>query len=288
VFSVPPVSPTVARWELGLRLRRRREQIGMEVKEITSALGFSRNYWSAVENDRKILSEESLTRLAELFEFDEDERRELSELRAVARQRGWWTSYSWLDPDLERFFGLEYGASTVRTYENIIVPGLLQTPAYARALMTTGLFFPQVEIAQRVEARMRRRERLEGDDPLRLTAVFSEAALRQQVGGPAVLREQLEHLAAQIEAHPNTIEVRVVPFTATQSDMFGASTLYLIDFDNPRLPTLAWYEAVSTWGVIEDASIVRGISMTFVDTLGRTLSRVDSLMLIRRCAEELA
>lgn len=286
---MPPLSPTVARWELVLRLRQRREQIGMEVKEITQALGFSRNYWSAVENDRKILSEEGLTKLAELFEFDEDEQRELRELRAVARQRGWWMRYSGLlDTELQRFFGLEYGAEAVRTYENLLIPGLLQTPDYMRALMTTGVMFPQVEIDQRVEARMRRQQRLDGDDPLRLTTVISEAALRQQVGGPAVLRSQLDRLADRIESQPDTIEVRVIPFTATQSDMFGASTLYLMDFAKPGLPTLAWHEAVSAWGVIEDPSIVRDISMTFVDTLGRTLSRVDSLTLIRRCAEELA
>lgn len=261
----------------------------MEVKEITQALGFSRNYWSAVENDRKILSEEGLTKIAELFEFDEDEQRELRELRAVARQRGWWMRYAGLlDAELQRFFGLEYGAEAVRTYENLLIPGLLQTPDYMRALMTTGVMFPQVEIDQRVEARMRRQQRLEGDDPLRLTTVISEAALRQQVGGPTVLRSQLEKLADRIESQPDTIEVRVIPFTATQSDMFGASTLYLIDFAKPRLPTLAWHEAVSAWGVIEDPSIVRDISMTFVDTLGRSLSRVDSLTLIRRCAEELA
>jgi transcriptional regulator with XRE-family HTH domain len=286
---VPPSSPTVARWELVLRLRERREQIGMEVKEITQALGFTRNYWSAVENDRKILSEESLTKLAELFEFDDDEQRELRELRAVAKQRGWWTRYSrLLDAELQRFFGLEYGAEAVRTYENLVVPGLLQTPDYARALMTTGVMFPQVEIDQRVEARMRRQERLDGDDPLRLTAVISEAALRQQIGGPAVLRGQLRHLARRIEAHPDTIQLRVIPFTATQSDMFGASTLYLMDFAKARLPTLGWHEAVSAWGVIDDPTIVRDISMTYADTLGRTLSRVDSLTLIRRCAEELA
>src|SRR5262245_31910222 len=58
-----PVSPTVAAWELALRLRRRRVQLGVEVRTITQRLGFSRNYWSAVENERKILSEENLVKL---------------------------------------------------------------------------------------------------------------------------------------------------------------------------------------------------------------------------------
>lgn len=286
---MPPLSSTVASWELVLRLRERREQLGIEVKEITQALGFSRNYWSAVENDRKILSEESLAKLAELFEFDDDEQRELHALRVGAKQRGWWTRYSGLiDADLRRLHGLEYGAEAVRTYENILIPGLLQTPDYARALMTTGVMVRQVEIDQRVEIRLRRQERLDGADALRLTAVISEAALRQQIGGPAVLGAQLGRLADRIEQHPDTIEVRVVPFTATKSDLFGASTLSLIDFAKARLPTLAWYEVVSTRGVIDEPDLVRDLSMTFGDTLGRTLSREDSLTLIRRCAGELA
>ncbi|GAB3443405.1 Scr1 family TA system antitoxin-like transcriptional regulator [Actinophytocola sediminis] len=286
---MPPSSPTVASWELVLRLRARREQIGIEVKEITQALGFSRNYWSAVENDRKILSEESLAKLAELFEFDEDEQRDLRELRLVAKQRGWWTRYaSLIDADLQRLYGLEHGAEAVRTYESIVIPGLLQIPDYTRALMTTGVMVRKVEIDQRVELRARRQERLDGADPLQLTAILSEAALRQQIGGPVVLREQLDQLANRIESHPSSIEVRVIPFTATRSDLFGASTLHLISFAKAGLPTIAWHESVSAWGVLDTQHVVRDLSMAFVDTLGRTLSREDSLTLIRRCAEELA
>ncbi|OLF12190.1 transcriptional regulator [Actinophytocola xinjiangensis] len=286
---MPPLSPTVASWELVLRLRERRQQLGIEVKEITQTLGFSRNYWSAVENDRKILSEDSLTRLADLFEFDDDEQRELHDLRTGAKQRGWWTRYSGLiDADLQRLYGLECGAEIIRTYENVLIPGLLQTPEYARALMNAGVMVRQVEIDQLVEIRMRRQERLEGDDPLRLTAVIGEASLRQQIGGPAVLRNQLDRLALHIESHPETIDVRVVPFTATTSELFGASTLHLISFAKVGLPTIAWHETVSAKGVIEDPTLVRDLSMSLVDTLERALTRDASLTLIRRCAEELA
>src|SRR5882757_2906322 len=134
----------VASWELVLRLRERRDQVGIEVRNITQALGFSRNYWSAVENERKILSEESLTKVLELLEFDEEERRELLELRGVAKKRGWWTQYSGLlDRELQRLYGLEAGAQSVRTYESLLIPGLLQVPDYARAIM-----IPDVTIRQ--------------------------------------------------------------------------------------------------------------------------------------------
>lgn len=285
----PSSSPTVASWELALRLRERREQMGIEVKTITQELGFSRNYWSAVENERKILSEESLTKVIDLLEFDKDERRDLLELRAMAKERGWWAPYSGLfDGELLRVFGLEYGAQSIRTYESLLIPGLLQTADYARAIMTPDVTIRQVEVDQRVEVRLRRQERLDGDNPLHLTTIVSEATLRQQIGGPAVLRRQLEHLADLIEAHPDTIEVRVIPFTATSCSLFGAATLYLIDFENPRLPTVAWHETVTTWGIHEDPTQVRDMTKAYGEALGHTLSERGSLEMICQRSKELS
>ncbi|MFD9889238.1 Scr1 family TA system antitoxin-like transcriptional regulator [Amycolatopsis sp. NPDC059027] len=284
-----PMSPVVAAWELALRLRKRREQVGIEVKTITQTLGFTRNYWSAVENERKILSEESLLRIIELFEFDREERQELLELRAAAKEHGWWARYSGLlDEDLQRLYGLEHGARSIRTYENLILPGLLQTADYARALMTPDVTIRQVEIDQRVEARLRRQERLRGEHPLQLTAILSEAALRQQIGGPDVLRRQLEHLADMIDEHPETIEVRVIPFTATACGLFGAATVHLIDFDSPRLPTVAWQETVSTWGIIDDSTLVRDLTMTYNDAFRRTQTQQETRTFIRQRIKELA
>ncbi len=147
-----------------------RDELGIEGKAIPEALGFSRNYWSAVENERKILSEDKLTKLIDLFELDKHERRELLELREAAKQRGWWARYSGLFSDeLQRFFGLEHGAQAIRTYESLLIPGLLQTEEYARAIMAADVAIRQVEVDQRVEVRMRRQERLGDDDPLHLT-----------------------------------------------------------------------------------------------------------------------
>jgi transcriptional regulator with XRE-family HTH domain len=108
---VPPESATVAGWELALRLRERRMELGMEVKTITDRLGFTRNYWSAVENERKILSAEKLAQLLDLLEYDKDERDELLGLRESARLRGWWAGYSALfSYEILRYIGLEHGA----------------------------------------------------------------------------------------------------------------------------------------------------------------------------------
>ncbi|SNR46879.1 Helix-turn-helix domain-containing protein [Haloechinothrix alba] len=283
---MPPVSPTVARWELGIRLRRRRAQLGIDVQTITARLGFSRNYWSAIENDRKLLSEEKLRTLLELYEFDEDEQQELLALRESAKERGWWSRYSALfSEELLRVYGLEHGAESIRTYESLLVPGLLQTSDYARALISSDLAnIRQVEVDQRVEVRMRRQQRLSGDDPLQLTAVISEAALLQQIGGTEVLSRQLEYLADMIEKYPETIELRVIPFTATAGGVLGASTFHVIEFASAELPSLAWQETVTSQGVIESETQVRDLAMTHAQALTQGLDRQESLELIRRYA----
>lgn len=285
-----PTSSVVAGWELGMRLRERRLELGLDVSAVTDLLAFSRNYWSAIENDRKILSEDKLHILLEFFEFDDDERKELMGLRERAKQRGWWARYSALfSDDMLRFFGLEYGATGIRNYESMIICGLLQTPDYARAAIGSDLSVSQVDVDQRVEARLQRQERLAGDEPLVLTAVLSEATLLQQVGGPRVQKAQLAHLADMIEEHPDSIEVRVVPFTNPPGGLLWSSTLYLLDFASPRLPTIASRETVSQTGiVVDDESEVRHMSMAFADSLGCALPSDESLRMIRRFESELS
>ncbi|MFI5591770.1 Scr1 family TA system antitoxin-like transcriptional regulator [Amycolatopsis sp. NPDC051758] len=284
-----PSSPVVASWELALRLKRRRDQLGVEVKTITDALGFSRNYWSAVENERKILSPESLVRIIELFEFDAEEKQELLALRTAAKERGWWTRYSALfDNEIQRLYGLEQGARSIRDYENLLIPGLLQTADYIRGIMLPDVTMRPVEVDQRVEARLRRQQRLtDKSDPFKFTAVISEAALRQQIGGRQVLRNQLVHLATLIEQHPETLDIRVIPFTATACGLFGGATVVLIDFDNPQLPTLAWQETVTTWGIIDDSTQVRNLTTTYEDAYRRALDKSQTLKMIQHHTKEL-
>lgn len=284
-----PSSPTVASWELALRLRQRRDHLGMDVPALMALVGFTRNYWSAVENERKILTVEKLKLVLSALEFDEEEQRELLEVRETAKLRGWWTRYSALfSEETLRLFGLEHGAQTIRTYESLLIPGLLQIEDYVRALMTSEITtIRQVEVDQRIEVRMRRQERITGNDPLHLTAIISQAALVQEMGGRRVLRDQLAHLVRVIEEHPDTVDLRVIPFTATGCGAFGASTFHLIDFASPRLPTLAWQETVTAVGVIDDENQVRDLNLTYTEAFGRTLNRQDSLDLINERIREI-
>ncbi|MDH3682423.1 MAG: Scr1 family TA system antitoxin-like transcriptional regulator, partial [Acidimicrobiia bacterium] len=162
-----PTSPTVARWELALRIKRRREELGISVKEITDHLGFSRNYWSAVENERAVLAEDKFDGLLRLFKFTDQDASELRDLRVAARQRGWWDSSTELDDEMKRFVGLEQGAVEIRNFESLLIPGLLQTRDYARAYLTSDPMFGAVDVEPLVATRERRQGRLDDHDPLR-------------------------------------------------------------------------------------------------------------------------
>ena len=263
--------------------------MGIDASALTRTMGFTRNYWSAVENQRKILSEENLIKVLELLEFGQDERVELLELRETAKERGWWAGYSGvLNAKVQRLYGLEHGADSVRTYENLLVPGLLQTATYARAIMAPGVTVRQVDVEQLIEVRLRRQQRLSGDDPLHLTAVISQAVLSQEIGGPAVLKEQLEYLEKIMEDHPESVDLRVIPFTANSCPLFGSATFHLIDFANSRLPTLLWQETVSVYEIIDDPNQVREVNVAYNETLRLALTPRKSLGIIHDRIKELA
>jgi transcriptional regulator with XRE-family HTH domain len=276
----------VANWELVIRLRERREQLGITVNDITNELNFTRNWWSAIENERRLIPESTLVTVFDILKFNEQERHELLELRENATKNGWWNNYSALfSGELRRLFGLEQGAQGVREFETLLIPGLLQTKEYARAIMRSEPTIRKVEVEQRVEARLRRQERLHGSDPLEVSVILSEAALRQQIGGTDVLRGQLDHLLKLIEQE--NIEIRIIPFTATACALFGAGTLYLLDFHSPRLPMVAWQETVTTRSTITDATQVRDITMAFNEARERAEEGRETKKIIEKHRKDL-
>ncbi|MGK8511144.1 Scr1 family TA system antitoxin-like transcriptional regulator [Nocardia asiatica] len=277
-----PVSPTVARWELVLRLRELREQRGFDSAGFARRVGFTPANWSHVEKGRRVLTSKTIGPVLELLEVEAEERAELLALLEASKQRGWWTKSSALiGPELQRLYGMEYGAQSIRSYDSLVVPGLLQTEDYARALISADVMIRPVQVEQLVAIRMRRQERLRGADPVELTAVFGEGTLLQQTGGPEVLRGQLEYLADLIE-ELDTVEVRVIPFTASAGAVLGGSSFHLIDFAGEQLPTFGWVESAVFGGAVEDPELVRDLRFAYQRAVRQSLSRMESLALIRR------
>jgi hypothetical protein len=151
----------------------------------------------------------------------------------LSRERTWWTDYR----DIMRpgnFVGLEAGASAMRTWEPIVLPGLLQTEGYMSALLRTGRPSDSpAALARRVALRLMRQSRLTGERPLDLSALIDESAVRRVIGGEDVMQEQLRRLieAAQL---PN-VTLQIVPFTAGEHPFLGGSAALLEFRDTTHL-----------------------------------------------------
>jgi hypothetical protein len=226
--------------------------------------------------------------LVKIYEIEASDAAELEELRVAAMQRAWWHQYSQLFPaEFLRFLGYEAGAEHLRSYDNELLHGLLQTEDYARAVIRGGNTYVRLtEMDRRVSVRMARQNRLKSKPPLRLITVVAEGALRQQVGGPAVMPAQLDHLAALLTDRAGQIDIRVMPFTAGAHPALGGP-FQILSFPSPRLPDLVWQEVLTSSDIIDQSSRVADYVVTFAEAQERALSSEDSLALIRRIAKEM-
>ncbi|MQY23148.1 helix-turn-helix domain-containing protein [Nocardia macrotermitis] len=280
-------SPTVAGWELMLRILNRATDRGVKAGAIAKALDVSQQYWSKVSHGRGMLSEDKLAILLRLLEFEPADQGELRALREVAKGQNPYAEYSALFYEsLMRFFGLEAGAQCIRSFENGVVPGLLQTEDYMRALMKGSVATGRPhEVEQRVKARRQRQQLLDDPEPLQLSVIMGEAALMYQVGGPEVHREQLRHLLTLIDGRPETLDIRLISFEAGGAiAALNSATFHLLDFESGRLPTLGWVEAAAYGEIAEDRKWVNEMGYLYSQVQSIALGREDSINLIDRIA----
>lgn len=283
-------SPVVARWELSRRLKGRRKELGVEVKTITDKLGFTRNYWSAVENDRTLIAEEKLRVVVELLQFDNEESQELLALRESGRHRGWWEDYPAFDDEMKRFLGLEDGASGVRAYAGLLFPGPLQTDDYATKLIEVDPAISTTDAKRALEIRQKRRRRLLHDGrSVHYSAIISEAALLQFVGDVQTQYQQLRHLEQLVEELPISVELRILPLAASPGSIVNSSTMTFFDYEQPNLPAIAYQESIRLLGPLEDQeNVYQRLHLAWTDGYKRSLNRAQSLELIRKAAKTLS
>ncbi|MFC0866206.1 DUF5753 domain-containing protein [Sphaerimonospora cavernae] len=162
-------------------------------------------------------------------------------LARQSREKGWWANYQ--DVWRGSLPGFEAEASLINTYEDLRVPGLLQTEDYATAMFKGGRVLEDAKIRRRVEARMARQSVLHDATAPTLWAVIDEAALTKTVGGSAVVRQQLRHLI-EMSARPN-IYVQVLPDSAgAHAAMDGAFTI--LNFHDQSDPSIVYIETATS------------------------------------------
>ncbi|MGW1681711.1 helix-turn-helix domain-containing protein [Saccharopolyspora sp. NPDC002376] len=203
------VSPTVRRRRLAAELRRLRAHAEVTQQQAAGHLGCTQAKIGRFETAKRSPSVGDVSALLDFYRVEGCERDQLINLARDARKRGWWHSYSDVLPEwYETYVGLEAEASSIHTYEAEAIPGLLQTREYAHAITKATLIrADESEIGRRVDLRIQRQQRVVGDNPLELWAVVGEAALRRRVGGPGVLRRQLEHLLKLVQLPHVTLQV---------------------------------------------------------------------------------
>ncbi|MDR6974889.1 transcriptional regulator with XRE-family HTH domain [Streptomyces sp. 3330] len=227
---------TARRVRLGAELRKLREATGMKAREAAALLGADAVQMSQIESGVAGVSPERVRRLAAHYACADEALIEALMAMASDRTRGWWEEYRGVLPPVNLDLAeTEHHATFLREVAITYVPGLFQTPDYARALF--GYMRPELpesELIPRVEHRLRRRTVIEGDNPTSYTAVVHEFALRIRVADRNVSRTQL--LAVLEQSEHDHITMRVIP---TDQDGFGgagASMMYL-GGPVPRLDT---------------------------------------------------
>jgi transcriptional regulator with XRE-family HTH domain len=249
--------PTVRSRRLGAELRRLRAEAHLTADEAGQAIRKTGATISRVENGLVRVAERDVVDLLDHYKLEDPELREaILTLAKETRQQGWWRSFGGSVPRwLEVYLGLEGDASSVSTYHTSLVPGLLQTSAYATAVIrSTWPELADTEVDRRVALRMSRQERFDRPDPPQLWAVLDEAALKRTIGGRDVLDAQLEHLVER-GGKPN-ITLQVLPFDVGGHAALGTSFTHLI-FPDVQDPEVVYTEVVTGSLYVEKPGDVR-------------------------------
>ncbi|MBX7267137.1 helix-turn-helix domain-containing protein [Micromonospora sp. Llam7] len=242
----PAAGPTVLRMLLGAQLRRLRESRGVTRESAGWEIRSSESKISRMELGRVGFKERDVADLLTLYGVTaEQERAAMLKLARDANNPGWWHRYGdVLPPWFQSYLGLEAAAALIRSYEVQFVPGLLQTREYARAVVLLGHGGAgPAEIDRRVDLRMRRQDLLRRPRPPRLWAVVDEAALRRPIGGPGVMRGQLEALL-QATRNPD-VRVQVIPFAAGGHAAAGGA-FTILRFGDQDLPDIVYIEQLTS------------------------------------------
>lgn len=256
-----------------------REAAGMTIEDAAAALDKHRNSLYRLEAGETRLDVHLARSMMDIYDhYDPDL---IDQVRDALRP-GWWTTFGLRDMG---YVDVETEASAVWELALILIPGLLQTEAYARAVLeANSLKRTKPELAAQVKVRMIRQQRLTSEEnPLRLVALIDESALRQRIGGDEVMRDQLSHLVMVAEL--DAVTLRVLPRDlGAHAGQYGVCTL--LDFPDPEDPSLLYVSHATGSLHIEDPEQVWRARMLIDHLLERALGPEDSIALIERILAE--
>jgi transcriptional regulator with XRE-family HTH domain len=287
MIAAPGVgAPTALRIMLGAQLRRLREAKRITLEDAGYVIRASGSKMSRLETGRVGFKPRDIADLLTFYGVTDDREREtLQELARQASARGWWHDYADIMPAwFEPYVGLEEAASSIRCYEIQFVPGLLQTPDYARAVLRE--MFPRhaaEQIGRLVDLRIERQRRLDDDPPLELWAILDEAVIRRPVGGTKVMCAQLEHLLAMAERPGLTVQI--LPFSCGAHAGHGGP-FTILEFPNRSDSQVSYVESVAGNIYLEKDREMRLRAEAFDRLIAAALAPGASADMIAQAAHE--
>ncbi len=278
--------PPVRRRLVGGALRRYRENVGYALDDAAKVLECDRSKVSRIETGQRGIRPKELRELLTEYGVPESEQAALAGLARRGGQRGWWDQYADVLPEpFVDYIVMESAAAEIMTYEAQFVPGLLQTPDYARAIAAAEPGYRDGRADREAAAKASRQEVVLGGDG-RLSVVMGEAALRQQVGGPDVMAAQIRHLVALARDYPN-VTLQVLPFSAGAHAVAGSGSLAILRF--PGAPSLGvvYLEALCGGVYLESQADVASYIRAFALLRASALTAASTGTMLREMADSL-
>jgi transcriptional regulator with XRE-family HTH domain len=256
--------PTTIRRRLRAELRKLRLERSLSVDQVTDIVEWSTSKLVRIEGGQVGISVSDLNALLDVYQVaDTAQTARLRELARASRKRAWWSGYQkFLPQPYLEFIGAEADATKIQQYHPTLVPGLLQIPDYATAIIraTELSRTPDDVVHARAEVRKKRQENvLAREHPPEYTALIDEAVLRRPVGGTQTMRDQLSHLLTLVER--KTITLVVIPFhVGPHAGLLGAFAL--MDYDDPADDEVVYLETAQGNFTFADPAIVDGYRTT--------------------------
>jgi transcriptional regulator with XRE-family HTH domain len=278
--------PTVRSRRVGTELRRLREAVGVTTAQAAEVLSCSPAKISRIENGIVSVRVVDLRLLLDRYgDQDPEHRAYLERLARESNKHGWWQDYGdTIPPYYADFIGLETDASYIKTWEATIVPGLLQTPEYARAVMLANPAMISPDMLENfISIRLERQARLEQGTDVRLDAVIWEAALITTVGSDEIQHGQLGRLLELMD-QPN-ISVQVLPLEAgDKANMSGSFVMF--SFGREQSVSTVFVETLTSSQYLERDQELRGYTLVFDALRSAALGPAASAMRIRQQLEQ--
>jgi transcriptional regulator with XRE-family HTH domain len=278
-------SPKVRRRRLGIELRQLREDAQYTIEQVAARLEVSDSKISRIETGQVGATPRDVRDMAALYGVTGQRMENLMQLARETREREkpWWDEYK--GDLLFDFAAYEAEASNILIFSPMVLPGLLQTADYARAIIREIRFdLAPEQIGRRVEFRMKRQALLTAPNPPILWAVIDEAVLRRMIGGPRTMREQFEKLV-EIARLPH-VTVQLLPFSVgAHAGLDGP--FFIIHYDEPTDRDLVYFEHTGREHFLDDSRAITLYSSLFDHIRAAALKPDDSIKLLIDRADEL-